>query len=272
MKRANVWRAAGLVVASVAVAAEGPDEVRLGGQVKKTAGVVKSAEAGDIACYLTLVDARGAEFTEMADFELCEAQLVGRRVRLSYRLEQVASAKCEGDPDCKLTETVPLIVKADPVDGPAPKPAAKVGTSTSFCAVGEQVVFECRTGKGKTVSVCASGPAAGAALHYRFGVAGAAPELALARAAARGGNDPYAGGGAAWLRFRSGAHAYVVYTGIGNWGPRGEKVEKQGLVVEKGGATIAHMPCSGPVKSELGPDWFELARIERGDDEFLIPE
>lgn len=269
MKRAKALLvAAGLVVASVAMAADGPDEVRIGGQVKKTLGVVKSAEAGDIACYLTLVDARGAEFTEMADFELCEAKLVGRRVRLSYRLEQVASAKCEGDPDCKLTDTVPLVVKADPVDGPAAKPAA----SASFCTAGEQVVFECRTGKSKTVSVCASGPAAGAALHYRFGVPGAAPEMALAGAAARGGNDPYAGGGAAWLRFRSGAHAYVVYTGIGNWGPRGEKLEKQGLVVEKGGATIAHMPCAGPVRSELGPDWFELARIERGDDEFLIPE
>lgn len=269
MKRANGWRvAAGLAVASMAMAADGPDEVRIGGQVKKTLGVVKSAEAGDIACYLTLVDARGAEFTEMADFELCEAKLAGRRVRLTYAMETVASAKCEGDPDCKLTDTVPLVSKADPVDRPAARASSKPLLPAGFCAAGEQVVFECRTGKSKTVSVCASGPA----LHYRFGVPGAVPAMALAGAAARGGNDPYAGGGAAWLRFRSGAHAYVVYTGIGNWGPRGEKVEKQGLVVEKGGATIAHMPCAGPVKSELGPDWFERAGIDRGDDEFLIPE
>lgn len=254
--------AAGL---SVAWGATG-DEVKIGGQVKQSRGVLQSAEAGDIACYLTLVDDRGREFTEQAEFELCEAPPLRKRVRLHYRLGQVASPRCEGDPDCKLTETVPLVVRLE---------TAAAASSGGFCGAGESVVFQCAAGKGKAVSVCA---AADDRTQYRFGRPGTAPELSLpatpvaAARAARGGSESYSGGGAAWLRFRSGDHAYVVYTGIGNWGPRGEKVEKQGLVVEKDGARIAHLPCSGPVRSELGPDWFERAGVERGGEEFEIPE
>jgi hypothetical protein len=259
--------AAATLVAGLSVAGSAAgDEVKVGGQVKQSHGVLRSAEAGDIACYLTLVDDRGREFTEQAEFELCEAPPLGKRVRLHYRIGQVASPRCEGDPDCKLTETVPLVVRLE---------AAAAANATGFCGAGESVVFQCAAGKGKAVSVCA---AADGRTQYRFGRPGTAPELALpatpgpASRAARGGALSYSGGGAAWLRFRSGAHAYVVYTGIGNWGPRGEKVEKQGLVVEKDGARIAHLPCSGPVRSELGPDWFERAGVERGGEDFEIPE
>jgi hypothetical protein len=32
------------------------------------------------------------------------------------------------------------------------------------------------------------------------------------------------------------------------------------------------MKGSGPVRSELGPDWFARAGVERGGEEFEIPE
>jgi hypothetical protein len=64
----------------------------------------------------------------------------------------------------------------------------------------------------------------------------------------------------------------VVYSGIGRWGPQGETMEKQGVVVEHRGATLAHLPCTGPLVSELGPVWLEQVGISSGDEEFEFPD
>ena len=89
-----------------------PATVRIGGQSKRTSGTLVSMENGDIACYLHFTDDRGAAFMELGDFELCaqERQLAGRRLALTYRLANVQSEECQGDPDCRKTRKVPVVV------------------------------------------------------------------------------------------------------------------------------------------------------------------
>ena len=75
-------------------------------------------EIGDLArprsghCYLTLKDEKGAEFIEIGKFEICTQKppLKGKRVALAYSLETIQATTCYGDPKCKKTETVPLVV------------------------------------------------------------------------------------------------------------------------------------------------------------------
>lgn len=157
---------------------------------------------------------------------------------------------------------------------------AAAQTTTGFCAVQEQVVFSCRTGK-KQVSVCAS-PGATAttgSLTYRFGdPASGKPEIELPKStvppakAATGGGDAFSGGGGAWLMFRQGEFSYAVYTGIGNWGPKGEKREKAGLLVQRAGKDVAVLKCSSKEQSELGPDLYERLGIQNGGSEFDYPD
>jgi hypothetical protein len=154
-------------------------------------------------------------------------------------------------------------------------------SQTSLCAETEQVLFSCRA-NGKMVSVCASsdaGPGRGY-LQYRFGKAGSSGPLELALPqtqvppdqAANGASEGYSGGGGAWLRFFNGPITYTVYSGIGNWGPRGEKRTKEGVVVERAGQQLAKLPCSNNPVGVMGPDWFEKAGVVRGGQEFYFPD
>lgn len=289
------WMAAacGLVL-SVAIAnAQGSatDTVTIGKEKKTTVGRVTGLNAGDVACYVTLTDDKGREFDEMAEFEICERQsLVGKRVRLTYGLEKVLADECQGDPDCKKTKTVALIKKIAVLPGTAPAsaPAAAAPAAApaatrqeSFCTPLETVVFACWTGK-KLVSVCAADATAPGRgyVQYRFGnpdsPAGmelAFPEGGVAPAkAATGATIPYAGGGAAWMRFPRGEYAYVLFTGIGKWGPRRETLDYAGVTVERNGKRVSNLLCSGPYQSELGPDWFERVGITGEPDAFELPE
>lgn len=150
--------------------------------------------------------------------------------------------------------------------------------SPHLCTAGEQVVFACAV-KGKRVSVCATPDARAnrGTLTYRFGVATASPELQLPDAptppaqAAHGAVETYAGGGGAWLRFAKGAYTYTVFTGVGRWGPQGQVVEREGVLVERQGKTVAHLPCTAAASSELSPDWYERMGIQPGDQEFAFP-
>ncbi len=100
-------------VSPIASFAQAPATVKIGKETKKTSGVLKEAVAGDVACYLTLTDERGAEFTEMADFDLCEQpKLIGKRVALRYSMVKVLAEECGGNPDCKKTQTAPVVTKA----------------------------------------------------------------------------------------------------------------------------------------------------------------
>ncbi|MCB1919782.1 MAG: hypothetical protein KDJ28_07375 [Candidatus Competibacteraceae bacterium] len=140
------------------------------------------------------------------------------------------------------------------------------------CAADEAVLFACTTGK-KAVAVCASAdlsPTEGA-LQYRFGPPGA-PELVWPEdpqpphTDVTAGTLMFSGGGGAYLRFTKGAYVYVVYTAIGKgWS------EKAGVVVEKNGESIAHLPCTGAVVSELGPVLFEQASLVEDEQGFDLP-
>jgi hypothetical protein len=82
----------------------------------------------------------------------------------------------------------------------------------------------------------------------------------------------FSGGGGAWLRFHKGGYAYVVYTGIGKWGPHGEPRTKDGVAVEHAGKLVTDLKCTGKPTSLLGPDWFEKTGITSNGEEFEFPE
>ena len=89
--------------------------VKIGSEFKKTLGRVADVDKGDNGCYLTLRDDKNIEFIEVGTFDLCSQKppLKGQRVELVYRLETIAASSCYGDPKCKKTETVPLVVKVN---------------------------------------------------------------------------------------------------------------------------------------------------------------
>lgn len=250
---------------------------RVGNETKPTTGTVTAMESGDIACYLTMTNERGEEITEMADFDICEqTSLIGKRVSLTWTIADVMSHECEGDPDCTKTRKAAIVSGAKALPRAATRPAT--ASQTSLCTPAETTVFACATGK-KVVSVCASQNATRTrgTLEYRFGKPGEPLELALpargksASDAATGDSVGYSGGGAAWLRFRSGAFAYAVYTAIGRWGRNGETLEKSGVVVEKNGTRVATLPCTTAPVSLLGGEWFERAGIPSDGEELDIP-
>lgn len=284
-RMAGVLLLATLVAAPLMARAQEVPTVKIGQATKKMVGTVTATNSGDIACYLTLKDDRGVVFEEMADFEICDQKppLKGKRVTLTYSLQKVMSDECQGDPACKKTRTAALVtaarvITAGSTTGTGAKPAAQ---RTSFCTPAETVVFACRTG-AKMASVCASkdsGPKA--YLQYRFGkLDGSEPleqvlpeggQVAAARAA-NGESVPFSGGGGAWLRFRKGQFTYTVYTGIGNWGPKGEKRTKSGLHIEHAGKPLATLKCQEEPISLLGPDWFEKAGVKPGNEDFGFPD
>ena len=257
--------------------------VKVGKETKNAFGTVVETNSGDIACYIAFKDDRGEDFSESADFDFCNDQdkFVGKRYALTYKLSKVQAQSCQGDPKCTKTDTVPLIVgmkqdgKAVPI-----KKAAPAGQA-SFCSPVEVIVFACRTGK-KMVSVCAGKDSTKTAgmLQYRFGMPDSSeplemmwPESNLAPSkAATGTNVPFAGGGGAWLRIAKGDHAYVVYDGIGKWGPQGQTRTKSGLTVERKGKAIAQLKCNMAATSELGPDWFEKYGVTDKNQEFDFPD
>lgn len=260
-----------VVGTSWTVRAQAPATVKVGNATKIAVGTVTSLDNGDIACYVHLRDDAGKSFTEKADFDICfqKPSLVGKRVTLTYKLEKVMAASCQGDPDCKATETVPLIVTA-----------SIATTAASLCAPSEDVVFSCPTGK-KVVSVCASKNLSSTTgwAQYRFGVPGSAPEITLPvgqvhpTKVSYGATESFSGGGGAWLRFKNGPTSYVVFTGIGKWGPKGQTLSKAGVVVEQNQKQTAFLSCSTKETSELGPDWFSKAGIVPNSKEFFdFPE
>ena len=81
-----------------------------------TIGVVTSLSAGDTACYLEFIRDDGKSLSEMADFPVCEQDLLGRRVEFFYAMEKVRAPSCRGNPDCKNILKKMLIVEARVVD------------------------------------------------------------------------------------------------------------------------------------------------------------
>ena len=89
--------------------------VKIGNDLKRTIGKVTDVEKGDNGCYLTLMDDKKFEFIEIGVMELCTQKppLKGKKVELVYKLETIQASSCYGDPKCKKTETVPLVIKVN---------------------------------------------------------------------------------------------------------------------------------------------------------------
>lgn len=271
-----------------ALPAAAQDAVTVGGEKKRAFGTPTAFQNGDTACDVALKDDRGITFDEPADFDLCamEKSLKGKRLALTYKTARVQAASCQGDPDCKKSDTIVLIASAKPAPLPAPAAAAPTpakSAQTSFCTPAETIVFSCRTSPTKLVSVCASKDAAPnkGYLQYRTGKPDSSDPLDLILPAARvpppqaasGETLAYAGGGAAWLRIAAKNNiAFVAYTGIGKWGPRDQIQEKAGVTVEHDGKVVATLKCTGKPISLLGPDWFEKADITDKSQEFELPD
>ncbi len=259
--------------------------VKVGKETKNVFGTIVNMQDGDIACLLEMKDDKGREFFESADFDICQKRktLMGKRVALTYKMSKVMAESCQGDVNCKKSDIVALVTSVKVVEGdkPAAKSADKTPGQTSFCTLLETVVFSCRTG-AKMVSVCASKDASKTKgyLQYRFGKPDSRDPLELVlpeshelpASVATGTQVPFAGGGGAWLKIPKGNHAYVLYTGIGKWGPKGETREKAGLVVERDGRRIASLKCAGEPDSIIGPDWFQQVGIKGDGQDFLFPD
>ena len=269
-------------------------QIRVGSFNKPAVGTVTGLNAGDRGCYISLSSDQGKAFEEIADFAMCEKPkaLLGKRVSLGYTVERVMAEACQGDTSCRKTDTVALVTSLTVLATPTAALVTPVATANkapgatqgqgSWCTAGESVVYSCKTG-AKTVSVCASAGATAQKgyLQYRFGKLGMAEPAEVAvpagdvvpRLAATGANVPFAGGGGSWLRFRKGEYAYVVYAGTGRWGPKGETLDKQGVVVERNGKSIAHLRCAAEPDGQLSPDWLDSVGIRTRDNEdFLFPD
>lgn len=98
--------AAALCVAPAAWAEEGP---------RPAEARFVTAEVGDTACYLEVIDPAGKPVSLLANFEICETRgLIGQKVALTYERGAVLAASCEGDPDCKDRDAVWLVTKMEP--------------------------------------------------------------------------------------------------------------------------------------------------------------
>ncbi len=270
---------AGLALAMAWISAPAAaDTLRINGETKQTIGILREAVSGDVSCYLELEDTDGGRFQESAVFELCEDPgLIGQRLKLSYTVENVLAESCQGDVDCGQSDRIVLVSAARVLTAASPGD----GGQQSFCTSTETIAFACRVGS-KLVSVCASNDASNVSgyLQYRFGRPDSKDPLELAipehrpvpRLASRGESMPFAGGGGSWLRFHNGPYAYVVYSGIGRWGQGGETLELEGVQVERDGAAIATLPCTGSLQSTLGPDWFERMGVISEGEEFFFPD
>jgi hypothetical protein len=103
-----------------------------------TQGTLLFMEAGDVACDLTL------------------QALLNKRVRLTYAPARVLADECKGNPDCRKSKTVMLVVVARPVSA-----------VETLCIGAESIVFNCPAGD-KVVSVCSSRNASSAAGYLQY--------------------------------------------------------------------------------------------------------
>lgn len=97
---------------------------------------VQNLTVGDRACYVDVIDAGGVYSTEYAAFEICEQDLVGRDVELTYESGTIAAASCQGDPDCSETETVMLITQAKVIEAPTVGTIQSITIGDTACDIG----------------------------------------------------------------------------------------------------------------------------------------
>jgi hypothetical protein len=238
---------------------------------KSNTAILKSMQAGDVACYVDLQNSSGQVNQSMASFEICDQRyLIGKRVNLFYQKENVLAASCNGDMDCGRSDTVWLINKMTQVKAPRRNQNQLV---PSHCFKDEKIIFSCNTNSNQVISICSSASlnANYGYLQYRFGKVGSFPAYVfpmnhdIASKYFYSGQLTYSGGGGAYLKFINGTYSYVVYTGIGRgW-------QKQGLVIQDGRNEISRYACKDSWISQMGPNIFNQAGLNQDRSGFEIP-
>jgi|GEM_PF-4011992 len=77
-------------------------------------GILKSLQAGDVACYLELEAASGP-VTHYGEFDVCDAaDLIGQAVVLEFVSGSVIAPSCQGDPECPDRIEVQLVSAISP--------------------------------------------------------------------------------------------------------------------------------------------------------------
>lgn len=100
-----------LILPAVVSAQSPPVMVKVGDQMKRTMGTVVELQNGDRACTMVMKEPNGKEFTELATFDICSMHIIGKRVMLTYKMEEVMAEACQGNPRCAKKDRVPLIVE-----------------------------------------------------------------------------------------------------------------------------------------------------------------
>ncbi len=81
-------------------------------------GTITRLEAGDRTCYVGLTDAESNTFVQLADFSICNQDLEGATVRLTYGSANILPYSCRGDVDCGRSEAATIITEAEVIDRP----------------------------------------------------------------------------------------------------------------------------------------------------------
>lgn len=81
---------------------------------------VTDLTSGDRACYVDLIDENGRKTSQFANFEICEQDLIGTQVRLTYETSNIIAFSCEGNPECGSSERAILISQAEVISRPTP--------------------------------------------------------------------------------------------------------------------------------------------------------
>lgn len=130
-----------------------------------------------------------------------------------------------------------------------------VADARSDCA--GAVLFACSMSDGNELRVCRAEASDGSAYaQYRFGPAGAAPELVLPRGEGQGAEwvtVPYSGGGEAQIAFSNGETSYIVFsrtvrTNFTAGEPNNPEFT-DGVAVVRGGDVLSQRLCTGEPES-----------------------
>lgn len=92
--------------------------VKVGSALKQSRGRVTDIDKGDNGCYLTLRNEKNVEFIEIAIFAICSQKppLKGKQVEMTFGMETIQAGDCYGDPKCKRTETIPVVMAVKLLD------------------------------------------------------------------------------------------------------------------------------------------------------------
>ncbi|OYX66828.1 MAG: hypothetical protein B7Y88_03060 [Sphingomonadales bacterium 32-64-17] len=131
----------------------------------------------------------------------------------------------------------------------------EAGQPTTLCNAEETPIFSCKVRRGKIASVCLAKGAGGEFAQYRFGSAGAAPEMVGPSASSEQmewASVPYSGGGEAQLSFAAGDVRYVVYSKVVRTnftaGEPNNPAMSDGVAVLRSGKIAANFACEADLQ------------------------